>query len=162
MPEFDRTLRLSKSELLCLFGIALFVLSLVLPAAKMGSGSTTGYSWFVVGTLTAFHFVWREAENLSRVALLLNLSCLLTIVAVFNGWKFRWFQICTTSVGVCCATPLWLHPFSDFEQIYIGYHLWLASAVWILLTPFASGNLFGSRRRAPNNTLNRHRRQRVL
>jgi hypothetical protein len=138
MSESDRKLKFSNTEVLCLFGIALFLLSLALPAAKMGSGSTTGYSWFVVGTLFAFHFVWQEAENLSRVALLLNLSCLLSVIFTFTGWKFRPLRLLTVCIGSCCAAVLLLRPYSGFEEIYSGYYLWLVAAIWILLTPIVS------------------------
>ena len=138
MSERHATLRLSKAERLCLVGCALFILSLLLPAAKLGSGPTCGISWFALGTLTAFYPENWEPANLSRVALLLNLSCLFTIVTIFNRFMRRLPRICAAGIGLFCAAVLSVYPCPDFEQIYFGYYVWIISASWILATPVLS------------------------
>lgn len=149
MPECERVLRFSKTELLCVIGVALFVMSLFLPAAKMGAGkattgnrfevssdrSTIGIGWFALGTLIAFSPHRDEASNLSAIAVLLNTSCLFTWIAVFNRWKSLWPILSSALIGLSCATVLCVQPYSGFSEVYFGYYLWLTAAIWIVLSP---------------------------
>lgn len=142
MTESERIFRLSKPELLGLAGVALFVLSLFLPAAKMGS-IHPGFSLLSIGTLTAFFPSRHEAWSMSLVALGLNISFAIVLIAIFNRWKSSVFLNGTVFMGTLCAILLWLRPYSGIEEIYIGYHLWNFSVLWTLWVPVVADGQIG-------------------
>ncbi len=137
MTAPNRALRFSKDELLCLLGVASFLLSLFVPFANAGQGSTIGLRWFVVSLLAVF-LPLGEAKILSALAILLHLACLLTVVAVFFHWKSFAVLVFSAWVGIFCAMLLSIQPFSGFKEVYFGFPLWIASAVWILLAPIVA------------------------
>lgn len=137
MTSPNRTLRVSKDELLCLLGTAFFLMSLFVPFASVGQGSTIGLRWFVVSLLAVFGPLG-EAKILSALAILLNLACLLTVVAVFFRWKSFAVPVLSAWVGTFCALLLSIQPFTGFEEVYFGFPLWIASAIWILLAPIVA------------------------
>jgi|GEM_PF-3770603 len=134
MNQSDRIFRLSKTELLCLVGVGLFLLSLALPAAKMGAVHT-GLALFTLGTFTAFVPGSIEVSIMSLLALVLNCSCAFVLVTIFMHWKSGGFLIGAVVVGTLCSLLLWLRPYSGIEELYIGYHLWIVSTLWILWVP---------------------------
>ena len=135
MSENDRTLHFSRTEVLSLVGIAFFVVSLLLPAARMGSGPTEGITWFAMGTITALMPSRDEATILSLVALIMNASMLVTIICVFNRLTVSSLSLVASVLGLICALILLLRPYSGFVEIYFGYYLWIVSAIWTFLVP---------------------------
>lgn len=141
MSENDRTLHFSRPEILCLIGIVFFVASLVLPAAKMGSGPTEGITWFALGTITAFLPSRDEATILSILALIMNAAMLVTIICIFNRLTASTLLQVVCVLGLICALILLLTPYSGFVEIYFGYYLWIISAIWTFMVPsFSQSN----------------------
>lgn len=132
MTEKQTTLELSIPERLCVVGILVFVLSLLLPAARMGGGATDGLSWFALGTITALMPSGNEVNLLSLVALVMNASSLVTVIAIFNRWQSPRLFATTAFLGFVCALILLAFPYSQFDEIYVGYYLWILSAFWFV------------------------------
>lgn len=138
-----RTLQLSRDEQICLAGMAMFALSLVLPAAKMGSGPTFGIAWFVMGTILSLTPNGTEASSLSVIALFMNVGCIVAILACFSRFHLPTLDVTVAAVCGFCALILLFRPYSGFEQLYVGYYLWLSSTVVIAVVPVAKRLLLG-------------------
>lgn len=131
----SRTLFLSRDGKIRLAGIVMFVLSLVLPAAKMGSVPSYGIVWLIQGTILSLYPNGSEAASLSLLALIMNLGCIVSITASFHRRRYVMVDVLVALSCGFCAILLAVRPYSGFEQVYFGYYVWIGSAIVMAVVP---------------------------
>lgn len=113
----------------------MFVLSLVLPAAKMGSVPSYGIVWLIQGTILSLYPNGSEAASLSLLALIMNLGCIVSITASFHRRRYVMVDVLVALSCGFCAILLAVRPYSGFEQVYFGYYVWIGSAIVMAVVP---------------------------
>ena len=133
-----KQLSFTKSETVCLVGVALLMITLFLPVAKHGE-VLTGLDLFAIGALMSFLSTGELAFK-SGIAVVLDASCLAAVLCVFNGLGGRLVRVAIASIAAVCFVIL-LMPHSSLERVFAGYYIWLASALAICLTPLLPCNV---------------------
>ncbi|NNE00060.1 MAG: hypothetical protein HKN47_22295 [Pirellulaceae bacterium] len=144
MPTHQQptTLSFSKAEVGCYLGIAIFVVSLTLPAIKHGK-TMLGIECVAGSSIVAF-FPGRgrkasELADMCRASLVAHVCCIILVTIVC--FRLQVPQIIRSLItGLVLLTCCYLVavPYSEIEEVYPGYYLWLASLVVLSLSHYVS------------------------